>query len=179
VCQFAPECERALIVERNGDVYACDHYVYPDYLRGNLQDQPLEAVLDSPGQVRFGRDKLDQLPAACRECDVVEFCHGDCPKHRWAPLDDGGTGAARSVLCPAYRRFFRHIRPSVERMAGLVRSGRLAADILADGKDAMERRHPGRNDACPCGSGRKFKACCGRVTGAAGGAHGHEAELAR
>lgn len=157
VCQFAPECGRSLIVETHGDVYACDHYVYPPYRRGRIGSTPLVEILDDPAQVRFGRDKADRLPYACRCCEVLAFCHGDCPKHRMI-IEPDEPNRPRSVLCAAYRPFFNHIWPVIDRLCGLLREGRPPAEI-------MSGRAPGgadRNAPCPCGSGRKFKHCCGR-----------------
>jgi uncharacterized protein len=170
VCQFAPECGRSLVVEKNGDVYACDHYVYPSYRRGNLLDRPLAEMVDDPAQVEFGRGKADKLPAACRCCEVLFLCNGDCPKHRLL-LDEGEPpDRPRSILCDGYRRFFNHILPHVDAMAELLRSGRQASEIMARFRPApvpaaapsAEAPRPGRNAPCPCGSGRKFKQCCGR-----------------
>ncbi len=162
VCQFAPECGRSLVVEKNGDVYACDHYVYPAWRRGNLLERPLAEMVDDPAQVGFGRGKADLLPAACRCCEVLFLCNGDCPKHRLV-LDAGEPpDRPRSVLCDGYRRFFNHILPSIDRMAALLRAGRQAAEIMAQARPSVAGPTPGRNAPCPCGSGRKFKQCCGR-----------------
>ncbi|MCX7820030.1 MAG: radical SAM protein [Kiritimatiellae bacterium] len=113
VCQFAPECGRCLVVETNGDVYACDRDVQPYHHRSNLLDSPLADILDSPAPVRFGRDKADRLSWTCRTCAVLSLCGGDCPKHRWlADADD--PHRPRSVRCEAYRRFFNHSWATIE-----------------------------------------------------------------
>ena len=123
MCVFAPVCGNALALEHNGDVYSCDHYVYPEYLLGNLTELPLAELVNSPAQVAFGQAKLRDLPAACVGCDVRFACHGDCPKHRF------GAGGV-SYLCPAYKRFFRHAAPTMRYMANELRLGRLPAGVM-------------------------------------------------
>jgi uncharacterized protein len=161
LCVFSERCGRALAVEHNGDVYACDHYVYPEYKRGNLLDRPLREMVLSPEQVKFGNDKWDTLPRVCRECDVRFACNGECPKHRFLRTPDGEWGL--NYLCAAYKRFFRHIDPHMRTMAELLHNRRAPAEIM----EMIIRREReqawktvGRNDPCPCGSGRKYKQCC-------------------
>ena len=165
-CYFAETCGRALAIEHNGDLYACDHYVYPEYRRGNIADTDMASLVDSSAQEKFGDDKRDTLPKYCRECDVRFACNGECPKHRFITTPDGEPGL--NYLCAGYKRFFRHIDPYMRTMAELLRSGRPAADIMpmACERDAQQteaaRWHAvGRNDPCPCGSGKKHKRCCG------------------
>ena len=162
LCQFAPVCGRAVVLEHNGDLYACDHYVYPDYKLGNILAEPLPELLASEGQCRFGRDKLDLLPNQCLDCPVRFACNGDCPKHRFARTADGQPGL--SYLCPAYKRIFTHMDPYMRCMARLIVGGRPPANIMAHvlecgrEKQFAETR---RNTACPCSSGKKLKKCCG------------------
>lgn len=127
-CVFAETCGRALAVEHNGDVYSCDHYVYPEYRLGNLRDTPLAELVDSPRQQKFGDAKSSTLPRYCRECPVKFACNGDCPKHRFARTPDGEAGL--SYLCPSYRRFFTHIDPAMKTMAALLKSGRAPSEIM-------------------------------------------------
>jgi uncharacterized protein len=124
----------------------------------------------SPEQRKFGLDKRDTLPRACRECDVRFACHGECPKHRFLRTPDGEWGL--NYLCAGYQRFFRHIDPAMREMTRLIYAGRAPAEIMAILADQERRgegargrggegaKQVGRNDPCPCGSGRKFKACC-------------------
>ncbi|MFH1022855.1 MAG: anaerobic sulfatase maturase [Planctomycetota bacterium] len=164
LCLFAETCGQALALEHNGDIFACDHYVYPEYRRGNVREASLGEIVFSEAQARFGAAKRDRLPGFCRSCDVFPLCRGECPKHRFAAAPDGEPG--RNYLCAGYKTFFHHALPALDAMAGLIRAGRPAAgvmDILA----ARERppapaAPPGRNDSCPCGSGKKFKGCCGK-----------------
>ncbi|HNY73792.1 MAG TPA: SPASM domain-containing protein, partial [Syntrophales bacterium] len=105
VCLFARECGRSVVLEHNGDVYACDHHVYPEYRLGNiLTDNPLQMVSRSLA-AGFGRAKETTLPHRCQECDVLQLCRGGCPKHRFLTTYDGEPGL--NYLCPGYGKFFR------------------------------------------------------------------------
>jgi uncharacterized protein len=151
-------------MEHNGDVYSCDHYVEPDYRLGNLAQTPLAELVALPQQRRFGQDKQDSLPAYCRACDVLALCQGGCPKDRFATTPGGEPGL--NHLCEGYRAFFRHLGPALDFMAGELRAGRPPASVMAETarRDAVLHEavvRAGRNDACPCGSGRKTKHCHG------------------
>jgi uncharacterized protein len=160
LCVMRETCGRALVVEHNGDVYACDHFVLPGYRRGNLADQDLPAMVDSPAQIEFGQAKRDALPRVCRQCDVRFICNGGCPKDRFAVSADGESGL--NYLCAGYRQFFHHAGPPLRRLATLWRQGTAPAAIMDEmaRADAARWRQAGRNDPCPCGSGRKYKHCC-------------------
>lgn len=127
-CVQAETCGRALAIEHNGDVYACDHYVYPKYRLGNVLNESIAAMADSEAMRDFGDQKRDCLPRYCRECEWRFACNGDCPKHRitWAP--DGEYGL--SYLCPALKRFFAHSAPAMQKMAELYRKRRSPAEIM-------------------------------------------------
>lgn len=128
LCVFAEKCGRALAMEHNGDLYSCDHYVYPQYRLGNVMNQSLGAMVDSPQQVKFGKDKKDSLPRYCRECPVLFACNGECPKHRFIHTPDGEPGL--NYLCAAYKNFFTHIDPAMRQMSRLLNAGRPAAEIM-------------------------------------------------
>ena len=161
LCVFAPTCGDALAMEHNGDVYSCDHYVYPEHRLGNVRDTPLADMVASPRQRAFGAAKSESLPKACRECDVRFACHGECPKHRFLRAPDGEFGL--NYLCAGYLKFFRHVDPYMRAMGELLRQGRAPAEIMAlIAAQEAAKRSVGRNEPCPCGSGRKFKACCAR-----------------
>jgi uncharacterized protein len=136
LCIYAEECGNALVLEHNGEVYACDHFVYPQYKLGNLREQPLTAMVWSAQQQKFGRDKKTLLPRYCRECEFLFACNGECPKHRFArtPARDAASGQAGepglSYLCAGLKRFFTHVAPHMDAMAKLVQAGRPAADIM-------------------------------------------------
>jgi len=112
LCIFRPECGDIPVVERNGDFYACDHFVDPGHRIGNLRETPLVELLESPAQKAFGRAKLESLPRYCRECEALDMCHGECPKNRFVRTRDGEAGL--NYLCAGYRRFFNHCRPFVD-----------------------------------------------------------------
>ena len=128
LCVFAEKCGAALAIEHNGDLYSCDHFVYPRYKLGNVMNQNLGAMVNSPQQIQFGNAKLDLLPKYCQSCEVRFACNGECPKHRFIQTPDGEAGL--NYLCPAYKKFFNHIDPHMKTMAQLLRNGYAAADIM-------------------------------------------------
>jgi uncharacterized protein len=163
LCVFNETCGEALALEHNGDLYSCDHYVYPEYRLGNILVTSLTELAESPTQNAFGEAKRDTLPRYCLECPVLFACNGECPKHRFTKTPEGEGGL--NYLCRAYRRFFTHVAPHMETMAALLKQRRAPAEIMTllanrDREDAF--RNAGRNDPCPCGSGKKFKSCCSR-----------------
>lgn len=157
LCIFRPTCGEGVVLEHNGDVYSCDHFVEPDYLLGNIMEKPLIDLIGSPAQKQFGQNKTDTLTKQCRECHVRFACQGDCPKHRFAISPEGEPGL--SYLCPGYKMFFEHVNRPMQMMASLLRQGRLAEGVrpLLAGTSKV-----GRNEPCPCGSGLKYKHCHGR-----------------
>jgi len=128
LCVFAEKCGAALAIEHNGDLYSCDHYVYPRYKLGNLMNTNLGEMARSDAQLKFGNDKSDTLPEYCRQCEVRFACNGECPKHRFIQTPTGEDGL--NYLCAAYKQFFRHIDPYMRTMGELLRDGRAAADIM-------------------------------------------------
>jgi uncharacterized protein len=122
MCVFAEKCGRALALEHNGDVYACDHYVYPGYRHGNLRDTPLADLANGAAARAFGAAKA-VLPRVCRECPVRPLCNGDCPKHRFVDAGDGPGGRGVSYLCAGYRKFFTHSAAPLRRIADEVLAG--------------------------------------------------------
>ncbi len=165
LCVFAPTCGGAMVMEHNGDIYSCDHFVEPDYLLGNIMETSLIELVDSPWQRDFGRGKLDTLPDCCRECEVRFACRGGCPKNRFTDTPDGEPGL--NYLCAGYKKFFKHIDRPMRIMAELLRQGRAPAEIMRISESEVDTRvqeaftRASRNDPCPCGSGRKFKHCHG------------------
>ncbi len=164
LCIFAETCGNALALEHNGDLYACDHYVEPDYFLGNILDTPLIELVASPKQRAFGADKRAALPRYCLECPVRFACHGECPRNRFILTPDGEPGL--NYLCAGYKAFFTHVDRPMRIMADLLRRRRPPAEIMqilaaeeAQMRTAFARA--GRNDPCPCGSGKKFKQCHG------------------
>jgi uncharacterized protein len=165
MCIFDPTCGHGLALEHNGDLYACDHFVEPDYLLGNILQRHMTELAGSDQQRKFGRDKRDKLPGFCRECEVRFACHGECPKNRFLTTPDGEPGL--NYLCAGYKSFFNHADRSLKILAGLIQRRLPAAkimDLLAQ-EEAQQTKvfdKIGRNAPCPCGSGLKFKKCHGR-----------------
>ena len=155
LCVHSETCGLALALEHTGDVYSCDHFVEPAYKLGNIGHKHLLDLVASPRQHAFGRAKRDTLPRYCLDCDVRFACHGGCPKDRFTTTPDGEPGL--HYLCPSYKAFFGHIRPAMEAMCALLRAGRAPSELA--GRYAAEDSRRGRNDPCPCGSGRKWKHC--------------------
>lgn len=166
LCIFAPTCGTALALEHNGDLYSCDHYVEPGYLLGNIREDHMLKLVASDQQRQFGLDKQATLPRYCRDCEVRFACHGGCPKNRFIWTPDGEAGL--NYLCAGYKAFFNHVDRPMKTMANLLRHGRAPADIMSLMAAEDERQlqlaysNAGRNDPCPCGSGKKFKQCHGR-----------------
>lgn len=128
LCIFSPTCGNAVALEHNGDLYSCDHYVEPEYLLGNISKTPMDALVSSPKQRAFGQHKRDSLPKYCRECPVLFACYGECPRNRFISTPDGEPGL--NYLCAGYKRFFNHINPAMNTMAGLLRQNRFADEIM-------------------------------------------------
>lgn len=128
LCVFQEDCGRALAIEHNGDLFSCDHFVYPKYHLGNILNASLGDLVNSERQTAFGQAKSRLLPKYCRECDVRFACNGECPKHRFIKTPDGEEGL--NYLCPAYKKFFRHVDPLMKRMTALLHSGRAPAEIM-------------------------------------------------
>ena len=162
LCVFSEKCGSAMAMEHNGDIYSCDHYVYPQYKLGNLLNESLDAMARGAQQQTFGNEKLTTLPRYCMECPVRFACNGECPKHRFLFTPDGEPGL--NYLCAGYKRFFAHVDPYMKAMTALLQERRAPAEIMEMiARDAKRRalQTADRNELCPCGSGRKYKKCCG------------------
>jgi uncharacterized protein len=165
VCIFGPTCGEGMALEHNGDLYSCDHFVEPDHYLGNILKTPLIDLVASEEQRRFGKNKKDLLPRTCRQCEVLHICNGECPKNRFITTSDGEPGL--NYLCAGYKAFFKHTDKAMRIMANLLRRNRPASEVMAilatevtDLKTKLARS--GRNDSCPCGSGKKVKNCHGK-----------------
>ncbi|MDP6927859.1 MAG: SPASM domain-containing protein, partial [Rhodospirillales bacterium] len=162
LCVNAKTCGQNMVLEHNGDLYACDHFVYDSYRLGNITETPLVELANSAPQQKFGEDKFDQLPGECRGCWFLSACFGGCPKHRFVRTSDDEPGL--NYLCPSYKKFAAHTEPVMSQMAELLRRRQPASrimDILGQQKAGGNKSTPSRNDSCPCGSGKKYKKCCG------------------
>ncbi len=121
LCIFRETCGDAVALEKSGDVYSCDHYVFPEYLVGNIRSDSLHSIVSSPRQRAFGLDKKSRLPRQCRECEVYFACKGECPKNRFMKTSDGEAGL--NYLCEGYLAFFRHVAPQMNQMAATIQPG--------------------------------------------------------
>jgi uncharacterized protein len=167
LCVHARTCGRALVLEHNGDLFSCDHFVSPQHRLGNITQASLAEMVDSAQQRVFGEAKHATLPHQCRECEALPWCRGECPRNRISTTDDGEPGL--NYLCTGYRLFFREAGPVLQAMADRLAQGVPPAEAARVGAETLSppqvrgagSPRPGRNDPCPCGSGRKYKRCCG------------------
>lgn len=123
MCTFGETCGHAFALEANGDIYQCDHYVYPAYRLGNLHHIPIKEMNLSHEVIAFGQNKKSTLHAACRRCDMLRFCQGDCPKHRFVQ--------GKSALCHGYFHFFSHTAPHMRVMRDLLKQRRSPMELMS------------------------------------------------
>jgi len=149
LCWMAPTCGRVLIVEHDGGVYTCDHFVTPERRIGDIETSSLSALVDSPSQRRFGDDKRDRLPAQCRSCSRLMVCNGGCPKDRFALTEDGEPGL--SYLCNGLRHFFAHAEQPLKQVMERKKQGLSPEAIMAElrAESLVRWKGIGRNDPCP------------------------------
>ncbi len=129
ICTLARTCGHAGVMEFNGDVYCCDHFVFPEYKLGNIADSTLADMMYSQKQADFGNAKFTALPGKCRQCRHLQLCWGECPKNRISKTADGEPGL--NWLCEGYRRFFDHTAPYMDFMANELRNNRPPANVMA------------------------------------------------
>ena len=128
VCSLCETCGSGLTVEHNGDVYCCDHFVYPEYKIGNIHTDRLADLAYCDRQFEFGIAKRALLPRECRHCKFYNLCHGECPKHRFINDNTGEYG--KNYLCDGYRMFYEHTEQAMEKMKQLILAGKPAAEIM-------------------------------------------------
>jgi len=128
-CIFSARCGKAAIVEHDGSVYSCDHFMYPEYRLGNLAADDLTTMMNSPEQQAFGAAKETTLPSDCLSCEFRFACNGECPKNRFIKTADGEPGL--NYLCAGYKKYFRHITPAMNIMARLLGEGRPADEVMS------------------------------------------------
>ena len=136
VCTMAKTCGHAGVMEFNGDVYSCDHFVFPEYRLGNIYSKTLTTMMYSEEQLRFGNDKFDKLPQQCRECDVLFACYGECPKNRFIKDRYGNKGL--NYLCKGYYKFFHHVMPYMDFMKQELLAKRPPANVM----EWVKQRNP-------------------------------------
>lgn len=128
VCTMAKTCGHAGVMEFNGDVYSCDHFVFPEYKLGNIHQKTLVEMMYSEQQLRFGQDKYDKLPQQCKNCTYGFACNGECPKNRFAYTADGEPGL--NYLCKGYYQFFAHVAPYMDFMKRELEAQRPPSNIM-------------------------------------------------
>ena len=128
VCILAEECGHAGVMEFNGDVYSCDHFVYPEHLLGNLHTKTIAEMMYSDQQNKFAKMKKQMLPQQCKECKFLFACHGECPKNRF--LNDKYGNYGLNYLCKGYRQFFEHVEPYMNFMKRELENHRAPANVM-------------------------------------------------
>ena len=121
MCYLSPRCGQNLILEHNGDIFSCDHFMYPAYRLGNILESGLKKMVESRKQIAFGALKETALPRYCLGCNVLFVCRGGCPKHRFAKSPDGESGL--NYLCRGFKKFYHYVNPSLESMMELINRG--------------------------------------------------------
>ncbi len=136
LCTMCETCGGTITVEHNGDVYPCDHFVYPQYLLGNIRERPLRDLYGSDEHFRFGLAKRNSLPRECLRCKYLALCRGECPQHRFAASKSGDRNL--NALCGGYKLFFAHTEPYMERMRHLLTKKMPPAAIMPWARRNME-----------------------------------------
>jgi uncharacterized protein len=173
ICVHAETCGHAGAIEHNGDIFACDHYVFPEYKLGNIYADSLVSMMYSPRQIAFGQAKRNALPQYCRECDYLFFFFLECPKNRIIKTPSGEAGL--NYLCNGLRIFYAHVAPYMDFMAEELANERPPANVMAWARERIKSKPVAKsvpvvkpivrtaikpNDPCPCGSGKRYKQCC-------------------
>ena len=128
ICAYSKECGHAGVMEHNGDIYSCDHFVFPEYKLGNIRDHSLIDMLYGEQQQEFSRLKHSSLPRQCKECDMEFACHGECPKNRFIKDKYGDSGL--NYLCPGYYHYYQHVAPYMDYMKQELMSQRPPSNIM-------------------------------------------------
>lgn len=151
LCLFNENCGQCLAIEHNGDVYSCDHYVFKDYLLGNIKKNNFEELIRTSTHQNFSNYKTN-LPISCKRCQYISYCYGGCPKHRSKQFD-----IPENYLCNDYKMFFDLTIPTFKNMANCIKNNK---PINPHGPTDHIIPSGGRNNQCACGSGKKKKVCC-------------------
>lgn len=152
LCSMGADCRQYFVIEHNGDIYPCDFYVTPEWKLGNVISDGLMEVFNSPRYSEFGARKRS-MNGKCAECEYLGLCMGCCPKNRFP----NGNAEKISALCEGWKIFYSHTLERFRKIAGDIVRERMNRTRGRIGGAAL----PGRNDLCPCGSGKKYKNCCG------------------
>ncbi|NLS11792.1 anaerobic sulfatase maturase [Vibrio sp. SM6] len=133
VCLFAKECGQAMVIEKNGDIYSCDHFVYPEFKLGNINDQSLSKLAITKQQTEFGKLKSN-LSDACKKCEFLFACNGGCTKHR---IVNTPESVPHNFLCDGYKHYFKHVAPYMQFMVNELRHRRPPANVMRYAKSSM------------------------------------------
>ena len=159
LCIFRETCGDIPVIEHNGDFFSCDHFVDTEHRLGNIQQNSLVELLECPAQKSFGLAKLKSLPSYCLTCDVKAMCNGGCLKNRFIKTPEGESGL--NYLCAGYKQFFTHCQPFVLEVAAQWRQQKPKQQpMVFHQSGSHDTDKIGRNEPCPCGSGKKYKFCC-------------------
>ncbi len=158
LCHLGTDCLQYFVVEYNGDVYPCDFFVTAETRLGSIGEDSWEALQQSPAYREFGAAKA-QWHERCSTCNYLRWCAGDCLKHRYRT---GRNPRALSWLCAGWQQFYAHALPRLRQHARQLQVGPTLPPLAPAPDGASPPPLVGRNDPCPCGSGRKYKKCCGR-----------------
>jgi uncharacterized protein len=164
LCVHSQYCGRAPALEHDGSLYSCDHFVFSENRLGSIHEKSVTEMVDGEFQTAFGIAKSEKLPEYCRRCEYLGLCYGGCPSDRCKKTPGGKSGLNWS--CEGYRMFYDYSRPVFTAMAEALRNHLSAAEyqrFMNRPGGSQHRRQIGRNDPCPCGSGKKYKHCCNRV----------------
>jgi len=126
---MAETCGHASVIEHNGDVYSCDHFVFPEYFLGNINRDTITSMMYSQRQTAFGKAKRERLPGQCRSCQWLFACNGGCPKDRFRQSDEGEDGL--NYLCEGYQQYFSHVAPYMDFMKNELLNQRPPANVMA------------------------------------------------
>lgn len=128
VCTMGRSCGHAAVMEYNGDIYSCDHFVFPEYKLGNIREQSIVEMISGERQTKFGLAKRGSLPTQCRQCKFTDICNGECPKNRFMTTATGEPGL--NYLCRGYHRFFSHVAPYMDFMKAELEAQRPPANVM-------------------------------------------------
>lgn len=137
LCIYSETCGDALVVEHNGDVYSCDHFVYPEFRLGNIMTDNLVDLYTSPEQFSFGVNKRNTLPRYCMRCKYYFACRGECPKHRFLTAETGEYGL--NALCEGFKHYFSHVEPYMEYMTKLLSQKKAPAEVMGWARNRMKK----------------------------------------
>jgi uncharacterized protein len=158
LCVHAETCGKAMAIEHDGTVYSCDHFVFPENRLGNISTDDLKEMVQGVKQLAFGKGKRDNLPGECRECSWLRLCYGGCLKDRIVPAQ----GGMLNYLCGGYTALYAHTEPFFQAMVRCLQQRISPAQFRRFFQ--VDKGAAGRNDPCPCLSGKKYKQCHGRTT---------------